>query len=133
VTRNILTVPIQRVDDGATATQQDLLAVEEPLEIRVRANGELKTISVTMRTPGHDRELATGFLFSEGITGGETPVRKIRAEGNRIKVEVDGAVDFARLERHFYTTSSCGGVRKNVDGGAEGAGLYGAARERCID
>ena len=61
--RNSLTVPVQRVEQGSVDPGQDWVAVEEPLEIRV--NG--KTISITMRTPGNDLELAAGFLFTEAL------------------------------------------------------------------
>jgi FdhD protein len=82
--------------------EADAVAVEEPLEIRV--NGS--PVAVTMRTPGHDEELALGFLLSEGIT----PVRaELPADlaANTIEAEAKG-FDPARLERHFYTSSSCG-------------------------
>jgi FdhD protein len=86
----------------AARAEADAVAVEEPLEIRV--NGA--PVAVTMRTPGHDEELALGFLFSEGIT----PVRAeppVDLAANTIEAE---AKDFdpGRLERHFYTSSSCG-------------------------
>ncbi|MBI3389826.1 MAG: formate dehydrogenase accessory sulfurtransferase FdhD, partial [Deltaproteobacteria bacterium] len=61
---NILAVPIRKAG-GADATELDLVAVEEPLQIRL--NG--RNIAITMRTPGDDRELAVGFLFTEGILG----------------------------------------------------------------
>ena len=94
---------------------QDLLAIEEPLEIRL---GD-KTISITMRTPGHDFELAAGFLFTEGILQGSHQINRIRRSetvgnsrqaSNSVTVELNAGVevDFERLERHFYTTSSCG-------------------------
>jgi FdhD protein len=80
----------------------DSVAVEEPLEIRV--NG--KPVAVTMRTPGHDEELALGFLVSEGITPGQAaPPDDLAA--NTIEVEAE-SFDPERLERHFYTSSSCG-------------------------
>jgi FdhD protein len=115
VERSILTVPIRRVDDQSSSQVQDLLAIEEPLEIRIGT----KTISLTMRTPGHDFELAAGFLFTEGILAGFQQIQKIRRSdaranprqaGNSVTVELnpDVEVDFERLQRHFYTTSSCG-------------------------
>src|SRR5213082_2764358 len=82
--------------------ERDSVAVEEPLEIRV--NGS--PIAVTMRTPGHDEELALGFLLSEGIEPRRAePPGDLAA--NTIEVEAD-AFDPAGLERHFYTSSSCG-------------------------
>lgn len=101
----------------------DVVAAEEPLEIRLgysRPDGSRaeESISVTMRTPGHDAELAVGFLFTEGIIrdrgeiAGVTPRGQPAASGlvNVVRVELaEGVeVDFKRLERHFYTTSSCG-------------------------
>jgi FdhD protein len=82
--------------------ERDSVAVEEPLEIRV--NGA--PVAVTMRTPGHDEELALGFLLSEGIEPRHAaPPEDLAA--NTIEVEAD-AFDPAGLERHFYTSSSCG-------------------------
>jgi FdhD protein len=82
--------------------ERDSVAVEEPLEIRV--NG--RPVAVTMRTPGHDEELALGFLVSEGITPRQAaPPEDLAA--NTIEVDAE-AFDPARLERHFYTSSSCG-------------------------
>jgi FdhD protein len=120
VNRPILTVPVQKVEGDSTAPLQDLLAVEEPLEIRL---GD-KSISITMRTPGHDFELAAGFLFTEGILREAAQIREIhwsrpatvngsanpRQLGNSVTVELNPGVevDLDRLERHFYTTSSCG-------------------------
>jgi FdhD protein len=84
-------------------TERDELAVEEPLEIRV--NGE--AVAVTMRTPGHDEELAVGFLRSEGIRAvAARPTADLAA--NTIDVEVEGGFDAERLRRNFYTSSSCG-------------------------
>ncbi len=83
-------------------TERDELAVEEPLEIRV--NGE--AIAVTMRTPGHDEELALGFLLSEGVRprGASFPDD---LAANTVDVAVDG-FDPEPLKRNFYTSSSCG-------------------------
>jgi FdhD protein len=87
----------------AGASERDELAVEEPLEIRV--NGE--PVAVTMRTPGHDEELALGFLRSEGIPALEAhPTEDLAA--NVVDVEVGGDFALDRLRRNFYTSSSCG-------------------------
>lgn len=104
--RSILTVPVHKIEGDSSAAFQDLLAVEEPLEIRLGG----KTISITMRTPGHDPELAAGFLFTEGILLGSHQVRDIQTSKNSVDVSVnpDVEVDYERLQRNFYTTSSCG-------------------------
>jgi len=104
-------------------TRNDVLAVEEPMEIRVtfgpsgaRAG---KSLSITMRTPGADFELAAGFLFTEGILKNQEQIRAIefcgpvapgRKTSNIVRVELtaDVELDLGLLERHFYTTSSCG-------------------------
>lgn len=106
MSRNILTVPILKVEDHSSRPVQDLLAVEEPLEIRLCG----KTVSITMRTPGQDSELALGFLFTEGILRSREQVRDIQTASNSVTVLLNGGVDvdFERLERHFYTSSSCG-------------------------
>ena len=82
-------------------SERDEVAVEEPLEIRV--NG--RPVAVTMRTPGHDEELAVGFLLSEGFT----PLRAgVPPDLPANTVDVEGEVDLGRLQRNFYTSSSCG-------------------------
>jgi FdhD protein len=82
---------------------EDEVAVEEPLEIRVDG----RALAVTMRTPGHDDELAIGFLRSEGIRAvAAHPTADLAA--NTIVVEVEGGFDGERLKRNFYTSSSCG-------------------------
>jgi FdhD protein len=83
----------------------DLLAVEEPLEIRV--NG--RALAVTMRTPGNELELALGFLYTEGIIAGQSDVVTARLctdTPNVVEVALNGAVELEG--RNFYTTSSCG-------------------------
>jgi FdhD protein len=102
VKRSIITVPIRKIDGATANSEQDLLAVEEPLEIVV--NG--RNLAVTMRTPGHDRELAVGFLFTEGILQNRSQIGAISHENNRVELTIDAAGDFA--ERRFYLTSSCG-------------------------
>ena len=86
----------------------DQVAVEEPLEIRLDGH----PVAVVMRTPGHDEELAAGFLVTEGIISKVTELRKIEArpDENRVLVFLqDGVeVDLGRLTRHLFTGSSCG-------------------------
>jgi FdhD protein len=114
--RAVTTVRVGRVDGSGLAFAPDALAVEEPLEIRIglEVDGRRthRAVSVTMRTPGHDRELAVGFLFTEGIIAGAEDLAGVRSCGSGNVVRVDlrpgVAVELARLERHFYTTSSCG-------------------------
>ena len=112
---------IQRFDSGQpTADFEDSVAVEEPLEIRLGQveDGKIRhqPVSITMRTPGDDFELAAGFLFTEGIVHSNTQVREIlhcgkgRGATNTLRVDLVAGVDVdtKRLERNFYTTSSCG-------------------------
>ncbi len=94
---------------------EDPLAVEEPLEIQLGYDRKgwrvHKTISITMRTPGEDEELAAGFLLSEGIIADPAQIDTVRSESDnvvRLELRADVPVDLQRLERHFYTTSSCG-------------------------
>ena len=110
------TYPIVRVKQDQGVAVNDQLAVEEPLEIRLGytdpARGrQHKSISITMRTPGMDVELAMGFLFTERLIDNRHSVRSIdSSKPNVIRIELDDEtrVDAIRLERHFYTTSSCG-------------------------
>jgi FdhD protein len=92
-------VDVVRVPEGET---QDVVAVEEPLEIRI--NG--LPVAVTMRTPGHDEELALGFALSEGLQpeGARMPDD---LAANTVELDAPG-FDPARLARSFYTSSSCG-------------------------
>ncbi len=111
---------VQKVVGAQASTVTDSLAVEEPLEIQLGYEKKgwhvHKSISVTMRTPGHDFELAAGFLFTEGILRRPDQIAQIRPEpadaenGNVVRIELkpDVVVDWQRLERHFYTSSSCG-------------------------
>ena len=92
-------VDVVRVPEGET---QDVVAVEEPLEIRI--NGV--PVAVTMRTPGHDEELALGFALSEGLRPERARVPDDLA-ANTVELDAPG-FDPARLARSFYTSSSCG-------------------------
>jgi FdhD protein len=84
--------------------ERDEVAVEEPLEIRV--DGE--PLAVTMRTPGHDEELALGFLYGEGLIGPETRPAGPSADLAGNVVDVAGPLGRQPATRRFYTTSSCG-------------------------
>jgi FdhD protein len=93
-------VDVVRLPGGRS--ERDRVAVEEPLEIRIGG----KPVAVTMRTPGHDEELALGFCLSEGLRpkGARLPDD---LAANTVDVDAPG-FDAARLQRSFYTTSSCG-------------------------
>ncbi len=115
---------IDRVSSGQIKRDvPDELAVEEPLEIRIASRPHLSrrvaTISLTIRTRGHDHELVAGFLFTEGIVSRAEDLRGITTVGidwlpgetaNAVQVELasDVPLDLQQLERHFYTSSSCG-------------------------
>ncbi len=102
--RNILTVPVRKHQGGTQQTEQDLIAVEEPLEILV--NG--RNLSITMRTPGHDEELAVGFLFTEGLITSRKQILGVETGENRVNLLLDSTLDLSRVQRNFYLTSSCG-------------------------
>ncbi|MBK7936885.1 MAG: formate dehydrogenase accessory sulfurtransferase FdhD [Lewinellaceae bacterium] len=107
-------VSVRRYKGSEAGDAPDILAVEEPLEIRLEYGPEgarvVKNLSVTMRTPGADDDLAAGFLFTEGIVQQPSDIAGIRGGENIITVSLDAGlkVDLQKLERHFYTTSSCG-------------------------
>jgi len=123
MTSNSQPVTISRIRGASQQSREDLVAVEEPLEIRlgyepVDTRAET-SISITMRTPGNDAELATGFLFTESIIRNLSDIAFVKPCGepapdsgniNVIRVELESGidVDLDRLRRHFYTTSSCG-------------------------
>src|SRR3954454_11607631 len=92
-------VEVLRIPRGDT---EDVVAVEEPLEIRI----EGEPVAVTMRTPGHDEELALGFALSEGLhpAGARLPDD---LAANTVELDAPG-FDPSRLARSFYTSSSCG-------------------------
>jgi FdhD protein len=121
--RSVMPVPVEHVDGPVSGRNQDILAVEEPLQIRVnyewKGKRRDKDIAVTMRTPGQDKELAAGFLFSEGILQSADQILRIghthrvsSRNGKRNSVTIDLRpgidCDWQRLERNFYVSSSCG-------------------------
>jgi FdhD protein len=106
-------------NEGRISRKGDYLAVEEPLEIRVRA----EPLTVTMRTPGHDLELAAGFLFTEGLVSQRSEIQSLAAgedagqaevakrnAANLVRVELApcAAFDQEKIRRHFFAASSCG-------------------------
>jgi FdhD protein len=116
-------IPIQRINRMGRLDSEDELAIEEPLEIRLDHRGpegpEHQSLCLTMRTPGQDDELAVGFLLSEGLIRNRGDLREARphrpgtarsGRPNVVRVFLQDhvTVDLTRLERHFYTTSSCG-------------------------
>jgi FdhD protein len=135
--RTTLEASVSRFIGDQEHPTTDILAVEEPLEIQLACgpsdSRKVKSISVTMRTPGHDFELVAGFLLTEGIVTDSTDITRIsyvagssadqpspairerlmvpyQPERNIVRVELaaDVEVSMANLERNFYTTSSCG-------------------------
>lgn len=113
----IKSFPITRIERNAE-TFDDTLSVEEPLEISLALFGKLpEKVSITMRTPGHDKELAAGFLFTEGILTDVSQIDSIQhtqtlanIESNTLLVTThqDFNMKTDALKRNFYTTSSCG-------------------------
>lgn len=113
--RSSVEVDISKVSDGLQQLRADSVAVEEPLEIRLAYSTPegraTRSVSITMRTPGDDAALAAGFLYSESIIRSAADISSIEpCAENVIRAELgpDVVVDLGRLQRHFYTTSSCG-------------------------
>ncbi len=112
--RDVDVTLVHEWDDGRVRAQQDYLAGEEPLEIRV---GE-HALSVTMRTPGDDLDLAAGFLFTEGLIERREQILSIEhaaeckatERGNivQVRLSADVALDLEKTQRNFFASSSCG-------------------------
>ena len=106
------------VDGSRQRLRMDQIATEEPLEIRLLAGGETKTVAVTMRTPGADFELAAGFLFSEGVIAHRDEIGAMAycvdvdaaQQYNIVNVSLraEAIPDLPSLDRHFFTSSACG-------------------------
>ncbi|MDP4506664.1 formate dehydrogenase accessory sulfurtransferase FdhD [Nonomuraea turcica] len=125
---------IRELNGSVARDRRDDLATEEPLEIRLTApDGERKTVAITMRTPGHDFELAAGFLHGEGLvrpgdvaaivycTDEDLPPE---ARYNTVTVRLRGPIpDLPALDRHFLTSSACGVC---------GSASLDALRDRCV-
>jgi FdhD protein len=120
--KSVKQIEIVKVKDNSSFPYTDDISVEEPLEIRVvyhlADKKESRNISVTMRTPGNDTELAVGFLFTEGIISSRQQVKSTyfpeaecsRNSENIVIVELtEGCIpELMKADRNFYTTSSCG-------------------------
>ncbi|GAA0922768.1 formate dehydrogenase accessory sulfurtransferase FdhD [Nonomuraea longicatena] len=123
---------VRELSGGTARDRRDTLATEEPLEVRVQSPEGVRTVAITMRTPGHDFDLAAGFLHGEGLVepGRITAIGyctdddvEPEARYNVVTVRIDGPLpDLPGLDRHFLTSSACG-----VCGSASLAAL----RHRC--
>jgi len=119
--------PVQTVENGLSSSRSDSLAIEEPLQLCL--NGS--PLSITMRSPGSDLDLATGFLFTEGIIDDVSQILSMRAESTEddgsgksgdqvtIRLRPDVPIDPSRTRRNFYTSSSCGVCGKVAIGAIE--------------
>lgn len=113
-THSIDLTQVSEWDDGKVSRKSDYLAAEEPLEIRIGKD----PLSVTMRTPGHDVELAAGFLFTEGLVKRREEILSLAVadgpgeenKGNAVAAELalESAPDLEKMRRHFFAASSCG-------------------------
>ncbi|MGB9070049.1 MAG: formate dehydrogenase accessory sulfurtransferase FdhD [Candidatus Acidiferrales bacterium] len=113
--RSIDLTQVTEWDDGKSHRKEDYLATEEPLEIRIGHN----PLSVTMRTPGHDIELAAGFLFTEGLVQRRAQILMLEElesmdagenRGNLVSARLDRDADYDsdKMRRNFFAASSCG-------------------------
>jgi FdhD protein len=119
--RSVSQIRITRHRNGSSRTRKDVVAVEEPLEIRLIEHGPHGStrhqVAVTMRTPGHDFELTAGFLFSEGLLSNPEDVTELSyCQGDdpqhynivEVRLRRGAHFDHDLLNRNFYTSSSCG-------------------------
>ncbi len=121
-----MTASVQTIERGFSSSRSDLLAIEEPLQFCL--NGS--PLSITMRSPGSDLDLAVGLLFTEGIINDVGQILSMRAEsaddtfgnsGDRVTIRLrpEVAIDPGRIRRNFYTSSSCGVCGKLAIGAIE--------------
>ena len=126
MTADTIAVSVQTLDKSFRSSRSDSLAIEEPLQFCL--NGS--PLSITMRTPGSDLDLAVGFLFTEGIIDDVSQILSMRAEspaddpeqsGDKVTIRLrpDIAIDPARIRRNFYTSSSRGVCGKLAIGAIE--------------
>lgn len=130
---------INKLQDGIVTQTDDLLATEEPLEIRLvhGAMRQKKNLAVTMRTPNQDEALAIGFLYTEGIIKQIADVQQCEIlQENVIQVHLAPTVDIdlKSIERNFYTTSSCGVCGKSsIDAVRTECTIYDKAKPFAVD
>lgn len=136
-------LPIWKADEASVRRTTDLVAVEEPLELRLGywdgSRYSEHAVAVTMRTPGDDVELCVGFLFAEGVIADFSEVERVRHDATRrvvtVRLSPDLPVDLTRLARYSLTTSSCGVCAKTsleaLDLAPNIAPL--PVREACLD
>ena len=110
-----VTAKVKKITSSQAEVVDDVVVVEEPLEIQLSFMNSgmrvVRSVSITMRTPGQDEELAVGFLYTEGILQNPADVEEVcELENNKVCVVLRDTikVDFNQLSRHFYTSSSCG-------------------------
>jgi FdhD protein len=124
MTADTIAIPVETVERGFSSSRSDLLAIEEPLQLCL--NGS--PLSITMRTPGADLDLAVGFLFTEGIIDDPDQILSMHTgpaededSGDRVTIRLkpEVVVDPARTQRNFYTSSSCGVCGKLAIGAIE--------------
>ncbi len=124
-------------ESGQSRRVEDFLATEEPLEIRIGKS----PLTVTMRTPGHDRELAAGFLWTEGLVEAREQIlalhqneTEIGAKSNVVEVELDeGSFEPRDMQRNFFAASSCGICGKASIEAIRNRGLRAPNRDFKID
>lgn len=142
----IKSTPVTKVNGIDSQETIDALAVEEPLEIRLEYmldnEPQIRNVSVTMRTPGNDAELATGFLFTEGIISNIAGIADVGycfiacAENKKNVIQVklkDGVIpNLKNTERNFYTTSSCGVCGKGSINAIRTVGTFSAQKSEDV-
>ena len=116
--RTSTTAALERVHNGAVSSVRDIVAVEEPMEIRLISGGDTNRVAITMRTPGHDFELTVGFLLSEGLVTQREDVLDVsycpsqddiqRFNVVQVLLAPNASFDETMINRNFYATSSCG-------------------------
>lgn len=138
--KSIKEIQIQKVYGNTNVITNDILSIEEPLEISIEYGANemrlQKNISITMRTPGNDEELAIGFLFTEGIINSIEQIKSVTSKcENKILVKVEDAVSLQlkNTDRNFYTTSSCGVCGKSSIDAIKTVSIYQNAEKDILN